>query len=127
MKNKFIMIIDDDPDETAIFCEAIETFDSNVQCINFNQPEKALEYLQNQQSVLPNWIFLDLNMPRIDGIECLKRIKTINHLSSVPVIMYSTSSLKADIENTKKLGANGYLIKPDNFEKIYIEAKKWMI
>ena len=121
------MIIDDDPDETYIFRNAIETFAPDVECLDFNLPHKALAYLMDEQSIKPNWIFLDLNMPKMDGLTCLKQIKGMLYLNKIPVIMYSTSSQKADIESSKKLGADGYVTKPNTFEEIIKEVKKWIV
>ena len=62
--------------------------------------------------VLPDYIFLDLNMALMDGKECLKKIREQNHLKSIPVIIFSTSSSQKDKEETQKLGANAFITKP---------------
>ena len=63
-------------------------------------------------------IFLDLNMPRLNGKQCLAELKREAHLRDIPVIIYSTSSEKRDIEETSRLGAAHFLTKPNKFEEL---------
>ena len=121
------MIIDDDYDDREIFCEALGRIEPNLKCIAFELAEFALEYLNNLQTILPAYIFLDINMPKINGMECLREIKNMKHLEDVPVIMYTTSSSITDIEKAKTLGASGFLIKPTVFNKVCTELKKWIV
>jgi len=64
---KTILLIDDDPDDCGFFCEAILRIDYKVQCVTAINGEDALNLLRNHIQVLPNYIFIDLNMPRMDG------------------------------------------------------------
>ncbi len=127
MKNKLIMIIDDDLDDIDFFCEDVKKVEIDVACLSFNMPDKALDYLGNEECLKPNWIFLDINMPKINGIECLKRIKQMPHLQDVPVIIYTTCKTQNNRDQIKELGANGYLVKPDSFDGIKTELQKWMV
>ena len=126
MNDTYLMIIDDDPDDLFIFCEAMRIFATKVNCIDFIHAEEALSFLEIKTNIIPNWIFIDINMPKINGMDCLKKIKKLDHLKQVPVIMYSTSSAKADISESKALGADGYIVKPDSYQKIYEEVSKWV-
>ena len=82
LRNNSIMIVDDDDDDREFFCEAIEKIDSSINCVTIENGEKALQYLKDAQQVMPDYIFLDLNMPKIDGKECLIQIKNIDHLTN---------------------------------------------
>lgn len=90
MKKQFFMIIDDDEDDRFFFKEVItEMLDSAV-CVEAYDGADALDQLGKAEE-LPNFIFLDVNMPRMDGSECLKELKRDAKLKSIPVIMYSTT------------------------------------
>lgn len=83
-------LIDDDEDDRDFLAMALEEVDRDIKLLSSNNAEDALKVLRARQ-VEPDVIFLDLNMPRIDGWECLKLLKQSEHLSEVPVIIYSTS------------------------------------
>jgi CheY-like chemotaxis protein len=69
--------------------------------------------------VSPDIIFLDLNMPRMNGLEFLKAIKTHRSYKRIPVIIYTTSSNPEDIRKTKDLGATDFVTKPSDFDELY--------
>src|SRR5690348_12426970 len=94
------LLIDDDPDDREIFGIALEEVDKVCRYITTENGIEALELLEDSTSI-PDFIFLDLNMPLMDGKECLREIKKIPHLNRVPVIIYSTSSYEKDVEDTK--------------------------
>jgi CheY-like chemotaxis protein len=114
---KIIMIVDDDPDDRAFFCEALSEVDSSIECISVKGGEEALQHLEKYEGV-PDYIFLDLNMPRMDGKQCLKHIKSNSNLSSIPVIIYTTSKSQEDIEEMKGMGAVYFLTKPNKFSDL---------
>ena len=92
-------LIDDDEDDRDFFALALEEVDRAIELRTAANAEEALMELQGMQFV-PDVIFLDLNMPRIDGWECLKLLRELNHLSNVPVIIYSTS------DNSMRMATN---------------------
>lgn len=112
-KSHIIMIVDDDEDDVELFCDALKEIDQEVQCISASNGEEALLKLNNDGSRLPDYIFLDLNMPRLNGKQCLKRLKISSRLRDIPVIIYTTSKLKEDVEETRQLGAVHFLTKPN--------------
>jgi DNA-binding response OmpR family regulator len=69
-------------------------------------------------SIVPDYIFLDINMPMMDGKQCLKALKSMPEFEAVSVIMYSTSTDTREIKECYKLGAEDFLIKPHSFEKL---------
>lgn len=107
-----ILIIDDDYDDIDLFREALGEVDHTVQCVGENDARLAVAKLADGQLAVPSLIFLDVNMPIVTGWEILERLKTIERIKSVPVIMYSTSSLKRDIDKAKDLGAACFIVKP---------------
>lgn len=104
-------LIDDDEDDREIFGIALEDAAPGFECITAKNGLEAMELL-NTGNFMPSHIFLDLNMPYMSGIECLKEIKKIPALADVPVIMYTTSSHHKDIDESRALGASHYLVKP---------------
>lgn len=112
------LIIDDDYDDVDFFCEAVEQIKSNVLCCIARNGEEALKLLRQGMTDLPDFIFLDLNMPIMDGLACLSALKQDKGLRDIPVIIYTTSSHSRDREATKALGASYYLVKPTSFKKI---------
>lgn len=128
-KRRFF-IVDDDIDDQDLFIEAVNEVDSSIECMSASNCEEALDLLKNKRISLPDMIFLDLNMPRLNGKQCLAELKRESHLRNIPVIIYSTSSEKRDIEETTRLGAAHFLTKPNKFEELckalsFVVAKDW--
>ncbi len=111
------MIIDDDADDRFFFKDALTKMLSSVECIEADGPQEAFEQLR-KVTQLPDFIFLDINMPRMDGRECLKQLKSDKKLKHIPVIMYSTSFSEESINEFHKLGALSYLNKPTDMKKL---------
>ena len=109
---KTLYLIDDDIDDLDFFCEAVTSIDPSIICVKATDSEAALKAFQQHDVPIPDLIFLDLNMPLIDGRRLLAELKTLRPYSNVPVIIYSTSSHPKDIEETKQLGAASFLTKP---------------
>ena len=95
---KVIMIVDDDPDDVAFFCEALSEIDTSIKCIGVKGAEEALWLLKKNPDNYPDFIFLDLNMPKMNGKQCLEQIKSDVNLSSIPVVVYTTSKTEKDIQ-----------------------------
>ena len=114
---KLILAVDDDPDDRALFKEAVAEIDSAIRCVLAQDGFEALEFL-NTTTLLPDFIFLDLNMPRMNGKECLIKIKEIKKIASIPVIMHSTSKSTKDESEFLNLGASLFLEKSCDFQDI---------
>jgi CheY-like chemotaxis protein len=104
-----ILFIDDDPDDTDFFGEAIKMVSPEAKCVTANDGLTALKVLRSE--VLPDDIFLDIKMPRMSGREVLMQIKKIYKLSQIPIIIYSTTILPRDVDNFRNLGAHDVLAK----------------
>jgi len=112
-----VLIIDDDVDDQDLFVEAVQDVIPAVKCVSVSDGEAALAYLLDANP-LPDFIFLDLNMPRLDGRQCLEQIRRHKQLDSIIITVYTTSSRQEDIQCMKDLGATFYLTKPSKFDQL---------
>ena len=113
-----VMIVDDDADDVEFFCEAVAEFDSAIRCISAENGLEALKMLKNPFYPRPDFIFLDLNMPRMGGKQCLTEIKNDQDLNQIPVVIYSTSKLEEDFLETQMMGAILFITKPTRLKKL---------
>lgn len=114
----YIMLADDDEDDRLFFTDAFEELKMNTKVSTFDDGEELMEYLNKEDVILPNVLFLDLNMPKKNGITCLNEIKANDKFSDIAIAIYSTSASEEDIEETFVLGANIYIKKPSDFNKL---------
>jgi CheY-like chemotaxis protein len=112
IKTKQCFLIDDDLDDQEIFLMALHEADKDIHCEVANDGIEAIKKLTEDTSFIPDFIFLDINMPRMNGMQCLVEIKKINHLAEVKIIMLSTSADRNMISRSKELGATEFLLKP---------------
>nr|WP_321222632.1 response regulator [uncultured Psychroserpens sp.] len=113
-----ILLADDDEDDRLFFTEAFEELKIKSSVSTFKNGVLLMEYLNQANCVLPDLLFLDLNMPKKSGIECLKEIKQEQRFKDMVIAIYSTSASEEDIEKTFVLGANIYIKKPNDFGKL---------
>jgi CheY-like chemotaxis protein len=109
-----ILIVDDDADDLQFFADAIAEIDPGVTCITAYNGIEALQVL-GAANPRPDYIFLDLNMPRMGGKQCLKHIKNNPLYKSIRVIIYSTSRRPEDLEEVREAGAAAFIVKPNKF------------
>ncbi|MGC4039265.1 MAG: response regulator [Flavobacterium sp.] len=110
-----IILADDDEDDRLLFTDAFDELKINTKVNTFNDGVELMNYLNSQDAVLPNVLFLDLNMPKKNGIECLCEIKENSRFDDIAIAIYSTSSSEEHIEETFIKGANIYIKKPSDF------------
>lgn len=110
-----ILLADDDEADRLLFKEAFEEMKINTKVQTVNNGEQLMEYLTRRGVVLPEILFLDLNMPRKNGLECLKEIRGNKVFNEISIAIYSTSAAERDIEATFIAGANVYISKPNDF------------
>jgi CheY-like chemotaxis protein len=118
MSVRRFLLVDDDYDDTELFSEAIGSVDASAFFLNASHGRDALDKLQKQEIQMPDIIFLDINMPVMDGWQFLSKIKQSESLREIPVIMYSTSSKKSDIKTAMSSGALCFFTKPDSFLRL---------
>ena len=119
-----IVLVDDDEDDRSFFKEAIDEIDINTNLSMFTNGQEFIDHITITGQVLPQVVFLDLNMPIKNGMECLEEIKKNNLLSKFSVAIYSTSSSEQDIENTFVKGAHIYINKPNSFKQLKAVIEK---
>jgi CheY-like chemotaxis protein len=118
MKNiNKLLLIDDDEDDQEIFKMAVGVINPAIELSTASNGLIGLRMLQSGE-LRPDVIFLDLNMPRMNGKDFLKQVKTSVDLSDIPVVIYTTSSNELDKQETKQLGAISFLTKPDRIQDI---------
>jgi CheY-like chemotaxis protein len=113
-----IVLAEDDEDDRAFFKEAIDEVKIKTKVDLVNDGQQLMEYLTKEGAKIPDVIFLDLNMPRKSGIECLVEIRANKKLKDISIAIYSTSAAEEDIEQTFLKGANIYIRKPNDFGKL---------
>ena len=113
-----ILLADDDEGDRLLFTDALKELKTKTIVHTVNDGVELMEYLANNNNNLPQLLFLDLNMPRKNGLECLKEIRSNRKLAEIAIAIYSTSLAEKDIEETFINGANVYINKPNSFDGI---------
>ena len=113
-----VVLADDDEDDRLFFSEAFDELKINTKVSTFNDGVYLMDYFNSEDAILPQVLFLDLNMPRKSGLECLKELRANDKFQDVAIAIYSTSSSEEDVENTFVLGANIYIKKPSDFKSL---------
>ncbi|RBL93999.1 response regulator [Chitinophaga flava] len=111
-----VLLVDDDIDDRMIFGDVLKELVPDIIYNEAINGEDALERLGN--GLVPDLIFLDLNMPRINGKQFLAEIRQIEHLKHIPVIIYTTSSHESDKRETRELGAAYFITKPNSLHEL---------
>ncbi len=127
MKSINCFLVDDDEEDIEIFQYALDGVEEPTEYENALGGYEALERLRINDAVPPDYIFMDLNMPGMNGIECMMEIKKIPGFEHLPVIISSTSMFQLHEEKLIRLHAAHYLIKPTNivaFSKILSDLFK---
>lgn len=119
-----IILVDDDEDDRLFFADALQALQMDTDLLEFKNGKDCIQYLESCTDALPNLIFLDLNMPVMNGFECLEFIRKETRLSEIMIAIYSTSSSERDIEDTFSKGANIYIKKPSSFKDLKNSLKQ---
>lgn len=117
--NITIFIVDDDEDDKKLFIESAKEVNNSINCITANDGQEALRFLKDEHNPIPDYIFLDLRMPRIGGKQCLEEIIKDKRLCHIPVFIYTTSTDVRDSEALKEMGAVHFISKPADPNDIY--------
>lgn len=113
-----LLIVDDDADDRKLFIEAVKEIDEAIECISAKDGKHALELLSTLYP-LPDFIFLDLRMPRYNGKKFLHEVKKDERLKKIPIIIYTTSREVTESQELKEMGAVHFISKPNNADEIY--------
>jgi CheY-like chemotaxis protein len=105
-------LVEDDLDDQEIFLMCLRKISPDVVFRVANDGEEAIELLHTESGYTPDIIFIDVNMPRMNGVECLRQIKQMERMNDTRVFMYSTTSEQSVLARTKELGADEFIVKP---------------
>lgn len=120
-----LLLADDDLDDCLFFEEALEDLCLSTTLVTVNDGVQLMDFLNCESTDLPDALFLDLNMPRKSGFECLSEIKINQALKEIPIVIFSTSLDKDVVNKLYDKGANYYIRKPGDFnilQKLIHEA-----
>lgn len=112
-----IYLADDDPDDVCFFKYALENLEQDFKLNVALDGAELVEQLQNAKAP-PDIILLDINMPRMNGLEALRKLREMPLLHSTPIIVYSTSNSEMNANEALLCGANSYLIKPSDINAL---------
>jgi CheY-like chemotaxis protein len=112
-----LLYVDDDEEDVDVFTEAVEVVAPHTILHVATDCTEAFEVL-NDLIILPDYIFLDINLPVMNGKEFLKQLKENKKLKNIPVVMCSTSSNNPEIEECRKIGAIDFVVKPPEFKRL---------
>jgi CheY-like chemotaxis protein len=121
-----ILLIDDDDDDREIFLEVVSEIDPTVVAVTALNGAEGLTKLLSFE-ILPKVIFLDLNMPIMKGTEFLRKIKSMEPLRNIPVVILSTISDELAINEVRSLGATDFITKPDKFRDWQIALRPFVV
>ncbi len=121
---KHCLLIDDDLDDQEIFLICIAKISNNIECKIASSGVQALEILNAESNYIPDFIFLDVNMPKMNGIECLKSIRQIKRLDHSMIYMYSTTLENGVVQESKNLGADDFIVKPTKTSELREQLSK---
>jgi len=123
MKRTFLLA-DDDHDDVDMFREALMIIDPSIVFYHARDGRGVLEKLENKSLEKPDIIFLDINMPIMNGWECLAHLKQHELYRNIPVFVYSTASHYREVEKAIELGALCFFTKPTEFKQLVINLRK---
>ena len=122
--DKYILLVEDNPDDVALTLRAMEKNNIRNEIVVVGDGPEALDFLfatgshaGRDQQHLPEFIMLDLKLPKINGLEVLKRIRADEHTALLPVVIFTSSKEEKDLLDGYSLGANSYIHKPVEFEE----------
>lgn len=117
-----VLLVEDNPDDAELTIRALKKHNLANHLVHLRDGEEALEFLFSEEARnRPKVILLDLKMPKVDGIEVLRRIKNDEERKTIPVVVLTSSKEERDIVESYKLGVNAFIVKPVEFEK-FMEA-----
>lgn len=117
-----IVLVEDNPDDAELTIRALKKGNISNKLIHLKDGAEALEfifrtgkYADRSENIKPKLVLLDLNMPKVSGIEVLRKIKSDEHTKTIPVVVLTSSQEDPDVQTCYKLGVNSYIVKPVGF------------
>ncbi len=127
---KYILLVEDDPNDAELIITGLVGNNLANRIVTVRDGEEALDYLKytgkfaGRTDGLPALILLDLKLPKIDGLEVLRQVKTDENLRCLPIVILTSSHEDRDINEAYKLGANSYIVKPIDFRQFIDTIKR---
>ena len=118
MARKILLLIDDDFDDRDTFLLSIKEVDPLINCVTAKDGKEAMEMLKEDETFIPDFIFLDLNMPRMGGKEFLVAVRKLERMKNVLIYIYTTSAAIKEKEEAIALSAAGFITKPYTINKL---------
>ena len=113
-----ILLVEDNPDDAGLTIRALKKYNLSNQLLHLTDGEEAINFIFGEKmNGLPKVILLDLKMPKVDGIEVLRKLKSDETKKIIPVVVLTSSKEEKDIIESYKLGVNAYIVKPVDFDK----------
>jgi CheY-like chemotaxis protein len=116
--NKTILLADDDMDDAEIFGHILEDIDPTLKFYHVTNGSGVMQHLEVTDNPTPDIIFLDLNMPEMNGWQCLSQLKSVDKTRDIPVLIYSTSSYLRDKQQAIASGASAFITKPSDYKTL---------
>ena len=126
MNSGRILLVEDNPDDVLFTMRAFERNNISNEVVVAVDGEQALEFLlpeDDAEALCPALVLLDVNLPKVDGLEVLRRIRSHSRTAGLPVVVLTTSNEERDIVESYRLGANSFVRKPVTFGE-FVEATK---
>ena len=126
MNNKVVLLVDDSADDVELTLRSFKKHNLANKVVVARNGQEALDYLfgEGSESHYPKVILLDLKLPKVDGLEVLRRIKSAPALKNIPVVVLTSSREERDLAQSYELGVNSYVVKPVNFEDFAEAVRK---
>lgn len=112
-----ILLVEDNPDDAGLTIRSLRKSNLANRLLHLEDGQEALDFLFNDANELPRLILLDLKMPKVDGIEVLRRLKMDDKRKVIPVVILTSSKEERDIVESYQLGVNAYIVKPVDFNQ----------
>lgn len=116
-----ILLVEDNPDDAELTIRTLKKNHLANKLLHLEDGQEALDFLFSEKAPMPRLILLDLKMPRVDGIDVLRKIKSHSQKKVIPVVVLTSSKEERDIVESYKLGVNAYIVKPVDFDQ-FIKA-----
>lgn len=126
-----ILLVEDNPNDAELAIRALKKNNLANNLVHLEDGQEALDYLYDENNEMPKLILMDVKMPRVDGIEVLRKLKSDDKRKVIPVVMLTSSKEDKDIIEAYNLGVNAYIVKPVDFDQFVKAVTQlgffWMI